>query len=251
METTKVCLSYGIIGMIMLFVSVVQVGAVPTLQLYMPDGIYAQSRKINGVEITDSWLTFQDPFSLVVAGATQPARVDVIRDVTLWIAIQEQDYLNNPSGSVIVRNSSGSIMNPSGPFQFGTPDPLSPHGIYDAYYLEYRLPDLEVASAGESVYDYNTNFDPDNPGTADTGDLQFYTVSYSGFFWLHLDLSGVAWDLDGRGRSWERVSPYSHDADGPGPGGPAVPEPSTCWLFIFGAICLAGKGILSAKKFLA
>ncbi|MEW5803165.1 MAG: choice-of-anchor N protein [bacterium] len=246
MESTKISLLYGITSMILLFASVVHVGAVPTLQLYLPDAVYAQSREINGVEVTDSWLTLQDPFSLVVAGATQPNRVDIIKDVTLWIAIQEEDYLNNQTGTVTIKDASGSIVEPIGSVRFGTPDPLSRHGIYDAYYLEYRLPDLEAAAAGEYVYNYAYNFDPDNPGTADTGDLQFYTVSYSGFFWLHMDLSGVAWDLD-KGKSWKRVSPYSHDADAPGGSSP-VPEPSTFWLFILSIIPLIGKGMMAKKR---
>ncbi len=65
-----------------------------------------------------------------------------------------------------------------------------PHGVYDAYYWGYELPDLEIADANEDVYNYDQDYSLDNQGESKKGDPQFYEISYSDFFWLHMDLTG-------------------------------------------------------------
>ena len=121
---------------------------------------------------------------------------------------------------------------------------MPPHGIYPAQYYKYELPDLEVGSAGKEVYNYNIDFDQNNPGTPALGDYQIYNIDYDGYFWLHMDVSGTAWRFDGdKSKSWARVSPYSHDADAP-----QIPEPTTMLLLSTGLIGLAGFRKKLSKK---
>lgn len=78
-----------------------------------------------------------------------------------------------------------------------------------------------VEDAGETVLNYN----PGETGT-DTGDIQYYEVEYSGFFWIHFDVVGVAHN----GHSKATFAPFSHDADAE-----LIPEPAT--------LALLGSGL--------
>jgi len=214
--------------------------AVPTLQLYLPDGVYADSRTIGGVTVTESWLTLSKPFDLVVAGATSPKKVARITDVTLWISIQDADFNNAPSGSTVdVTLEDGTVVTlGKGDAMYGKPSLLSPHGIFPAYYFQVGLPDLDVAGAGETVYDYNTGFDPADPGASgsDSGDQQTLGIDYSAaFFYLHMDLTGTALDANGNVLK-TAFAPFSHDADAPTT---QVPEPGTLIVFATGLLILA------------
>ena len=216
-----------------------QANAVPTLQLYIDGSEYIGATEISGVPVDESWFTTSKPLSLQVIGATSPDSVDYIRDVTLWIAIQQEDYENNPDGSISVKDSDGdNVLAFSDPPAFGTPPDLSPHGIYPAYYYQYNLPNLEVTKIPpDPIWDYNEDYDPLDPGPpADTGDIQEYKIFYEEFFWLHMDLTGVAVATDGsEEKTWTRFAPYSHDADAP-----AIPEPASMLLLGTGLIGLAG-----------
>ena len=189
---------------------------IPTLQLYIPDANYNEN--------TESWLACNNPFELWVVGADQPNQVDYIKDVKLHFAIPMEYYV--PDGNIHIWGEGIDKWIDS--FTLGQPAEIQqPHGIYPAYYYTLDLPDLEVDTAGETVYNYN----PGEDGQ-DTGDIQKFYVEYTNYFLIHMDLTGVAvWE---NGRLKNVFAPYSHDADAPS----IVSEPSTFILIGGGIIIL-------------
>lgn len=202
--------------------------AVPTLQLWSDSAVYDP--------VTESWVTEANPFTLWVIGATTPAKVQAISDVFLYVAVPEEDYdPNDPSGYITIQGQPSTPPTPDlvlgidrllgaggWDLHFGTPADVPPHGVYPAWWIAVRLPPLMVGAAGEPVLDYS----PGSPG-ADTGDIQRYLVSYSGFDYIHFDLGGIA-------DEWgPRFAPFSHDLV-------AAPEPATLLLLAGGLAGLVG-----------
>jgi len=205
--------------------------AVPTLQLYSPDAVYDTD--------TETWvIPGTNPFELWVIGALSPDWVDVIEDVMLYISVPTAYYL--PGGSVSIQGlpSAPPVPDPIPDVDetrpppdpiFGTPPDLPPHGIFPTYFWTVSLPDLMVATAGETILDYQ----PDQTGVA-TGDIQKYEISYSGFALLaeiHFDLTGLAVDT---AHQQFRFAPFSHDLSAH-----AVPEPGTLLLLLTGVAGVA------------
>lgn len=205
--------------------------AVPTLQLWSDSAVYDPA--------TESWVTEANPFTLWVIGATTPSKVQEILGVTLYVAVPEEDY--NLTGYITIQGlpSDPPIPDPipgesfhlgSGgtPFMnFGTPDGVPPHDVYPAFVQGVDLPNLMVGTAGETVLDYS----PGSSGV-DTGDIQRYLVSYSGFRYIHFDLGGIA-ALEDLNEWGPRFAPFSHDLV-------ALPEPATLLLLAGGLAGLVG-----------
>ena len=205
--------------------------AVPTLQLWSDSAVYNPA--------TESWVTEANPFTLWVISATTPAKVNEILGVTLYVAVQEEDY--DPSGYITIQGLSSDPpipdLIPAESFHLGfggtpftgprTPEGVPPHDVYPAFVQLVVLPNLMVGTAGETVLDYS----PGSSGV-DTGDIQRYLVSYWGFRYIHFDLGGIAAAEDVY--DWgPRFAPFSHDLV-------AAPEPATLLLLAGGLAGLVG-----------
>lgn len=209
--------------------------AVPTLQLWSDSAVYDPA--------TESWVTAANPFTLWVVGATTPSKVQEIFDVSLYVAVPEDDY--NLTGYITIQGQPSTPPDPPAPdpvpdvyfrlgaggdaLQFGTPwwQGMPPHDVYPAFWEVVGLPNLMVGAAEETVLDYSPGF----PGE-DTGDIQRYLVSYSGFRYIHFDLGGIA-AVDDVNEWGPRFAPFSHDLH-------AAPEPATLLLLAGGLAGLVG-----------
>lgn len=222
--------------------------AVPTLQLYSPGAVYDTG--------TESWMTYSNPFDLQVLGADQPNSLLLIDQVKLHIAVPAEFFTSG--GAVTVQGISSSLEGgPFGPvtipasaFQAGIPPELAgwsgnarSHGIYkDAYYVSLQLQDLEVnKSPSDTIINYvDVAEGAVSPGT-DTGDIDVYQIAYSGFFLIHMDLTGMT-RYSKSSKDAMEFAPFSHDADAPGA---PIPEPATLLLLGGG---LVGLGLAARRR---
>ncbi len=241
---------YTVAFCILLCLAAAPASALPKLQLYSPGAEY----------VDESWLTYDNPYTLMVVGWDN--RASVITDLNLVISLPEdyngQTYDAGLVEWVRVRGVPGDTAlstdnNPGnrtgvdvrllpGDLQFGSPDypgngAFPPHDVYPCSFWQIVLPDLQLDSAAEDVYDFTQDFDPDDPGDAEhTGDIQYYEISYVPYdpeVLIHIDAFGLA-----GGRYW--VAPFSHDADAG-----YTPEPATMGLLLAG---LAGLGFVKRRR---
>lgn len=226
--------------------------AVPTLQLYSPDATYFDEYYVDDeYVITESWFIYSNSFDLQVLGADQPNAVTHIENVKLHFAVPKVYYerVADADGFIHIEGMIGgdeAVINKTINYTdmiYGQPDEVSqPHGIYPyAYYYSVALPDLEVDTARETIYDYNP--EETDPGV-DTGDIQYYTVTYGGYFLIHMDLTGTVVSVGKNGKVTEclEFAPYSHDADA------VIPEPATMLLVGTGLIGLGWTARRKLKK---
>ena len=218
--------------------------AIPILQLYVDGSTYDTA--------TESWMTYDDPFTLQVLGARQQRSLKLVDQVMLHIAVPAEYY--RPSGTVTISAIQSSLEHgvfapltfTADSFVHGIPAQLSgtsgsarSHGIYqDAYYLSVQLDSLDVRKTpADKVINYVDIAKGLTPGTG-IGDIDRYLISYSDFFLIHMDLTGVA-HYDNKKKDGPIFAPFSHDADAPTPP-PAVPEPATLALILVGLLMAAG-----------
>jgi len=198
--------------------------AVPTLQLYIPtDSHYDPD--------TESWVTYDNPFTLQVIGASHQGNIKRIYDLYLFIAVPGDWW--SDEGSVTISGPGVNATIAASQFIWGKPDQLSNHGIYPTYYCAFQLPDMDFSSGTVTVYDYI----PGEYGE-DQGLIYEYSIGYSGFFGIHMDAAGVA--MKKNGKEGDVFAPYSHDADAP------IPEPST--LILIGISLTGIAGVVKLKK---
>lgn len=196
--------------------------AVPTLQLYIPDSDYDPA--------TESWLTYENPFTLQVLGASKNGNITEIKDLALYIAVPD-DWLLEEGGSVTVKEENQVIFEET--FEtsntpYGTPTKggkqLPPHGTYPSYYYELGLPDMDMESEPLVTV---PNYNPEDDGQ-DEGIIYEYEIGYSKekIFGIHMDVAGTAVKKNGNEQSV--FAPFSHNADA------VIPEPSTLLLLGMG-----------------
>jgi hypothetical protein len=225
--------------------------ALPKLQLYSANSQY----------VYESWLTFDNPYTLQVVGWHNSA--DVITDVNLIISLPTDYNGNTYGGSDLFGEDDGIHIEGEGIDVWLRPaestasgDPLGvgdysygdgipeypggggfpPHDVYPCPYWKIRLPDLLVGTAQETVHNYTEGFDPDDPGDEHTGDIQYYQITYQPYHpevLVHADVYGVAGN-----KYW--IAPFSHDADAA-----YAPEPATLGLLLAG---LAGLAFVKKRR---
>ncbi len=182
---------------LMVFLMTGAAHAVPALQLYIPGSTYDYD--------TETWVSTDTSSPLQVLGASRPNQ-SVIDDLYLHVAIPQDQW------------SVGATATLSGPgyesgvtisdWDFGTPDGISQHGIYDTYYKSLQLPTMDVAGGTDVVIDHV----PEGDGGSTTGVIYEYMVDYSGTSGLHFDVSGLSFNPNS-GNWLPRFAPYSHDAE--------------------------------------
>ncbi len=235
--------------------------AVPTLQLYIEGSQYDAA--------SESWVTEENPFDLLVLGAISPKTIKSITELTLLVALPQAktEPLGDISVTITADTTRGAYkkhVDKSAFYEDGTVtlttdellegDPggeggfyggknYAPHGIYPTHFWAVPLPDLDVAGEWEDIYNYNEKYDPDDPGaSSDSGDIQYYTIHYHHDFGqdfigdaLYFDVVGLAINED---KNYWRSAPFSHNARAV-----VVPEPATALLLLGGL-----AGLIAYKR---
>jgi len=216
------------------FVMNQQVFAVPTFQVYSPQGTAGSIG-----EDQQTWFVTDSSFELVVAGAFTNGFTS-LTNVTLLVSVPDDQ-----TGSITITGSAPATLltsptsldpcypgavNPTDTATkdtlegFGYPTgfdtlgflPVAPDDVanYNNHYpLHDDVSDFLVYGIGtfgevELIPDYNADpcetYDPCAPPSNTLGELKTFTVEVEGFSWVHFDTYGLA-DTD-----W-KISPGSHD----------------------------------------
>ena len=222
-----------------------QLFAVPTFQVYSPDGTAGDY-----YEDQDTWFTSANPFEIWVVGAFGP-NTDSLTDVTLVLSVPDgergtisitpnvdpivsedpinptadadKDVLTNVDGLDGYNDKNflpeGTNFNNHYPFQDSVSD-----------FLIYNIGDFGVdPSELYDIYDYNADDGGSTDPCGQDGQVKSYSIGVSGFSWVHVDAYGYEiTDNDKHLRtSWE-INPGSHDTT-------YVPVP--------GSVLLGGIGV--------
>jgi hypothetical protein len=243
--------SLAILGVALLFSQASL--ANPTFQVYSPDATAGDW----GAD-QDTWLVQQSSFDLVVVGSYGPQTAS-LEQVTLLVSVPE-----GQTGSITITGADGATLLTSKTSVPGTmyynpnadadTDILTNVAGIDGYATKSFFPDsgvnfnnhypLQDGVSDFVLYGLDTfdnvgptsNYNADDGGSIAIdnnkkgGEEKTYSVSVSGFDWVHFDAYGYHVDLDGDTTlvgTWE-ISPGSHDVT-------FIPTP--------GALLLSSTGI--------
>ncbi len=233
----------------------VPVYAVPTLQVYSPQGAAGTM----GMD-EDTWFVSQSSFDLVVVGAFQ-GNTNTLTNVTLVVSVPKDSH-----GSFTITDSSGALVplilqgpvtgtGYDNPGADATIDILDNYSGIDGYPDKDFLPTPVYDDEGNLVFDKtrDVKFNEHYPFKEDVSDFliydlgafinagsvanystedgikynagegqeKTYSVIMSGFDWMHFDAYGLVND-----NTW-RINPASHDTT-------AIPAPGALLLGCMG-----------------
>jgi hypothetical protein len=206
--------------------------AIPALQIYIEGSTYDPS--------TETWvISTADPFKLWVLGDVE--QYGPISGVKLSAAV----FTSELPGSITLTPTTTTLLtDPLAPVSplptanFPSADGAIPvrgdgsllpaHGIYvpGTSFFEWNIGDFTLMDSpiGDFIDAFPTTF-------PDSGQINVYTITVSGFTQVHFDAYNHI--LDGSKHGQYRFAPFSHDGEGT-----SVPEPSSLLLLSSGLVGL-------------
>ncbi len=210
MNTLKIPKIHSVITLALLMFMSHLALAQPTFQVYSPD--FTSFGNFNGDQ--DTWFVDTSPFELWAVGAFH-SNTDALLYTRLVVSVPE-----GQTGSFSITGASGT----------GTNDPAQIGGLYyttsffpsgvnfnNHYPLKDNVSDFYLFdidpffNVGDPIFDYNAE-----GGTAtltgSTGQVKEYTVTVSGYDWVHFDMYGL--EVSGIDHTWKyswEMNPASHD----------------------------------------